>query len=103
MNSSNGRNNRRTEQFRSLYESIPDDVKAVAVAAFKCFCNDPSHHSLRHHALQDMKKGRHQVGSFSVSITMKYRAIYVYDESTNTNVWYWVGCHSDYNNFTGKG
>lgn len=36
----------------------------------------------------------------SVSITMQYRAIYVVDG--DTNVWYWIGSHSDYNNFIGK-
>jgi hypothetical protein len=50
--------------------------------------------------LDDNDKGRHRKGSISVSITMKYRAIYVVEE--NVNVWYWIGTHNDFENFTGK-
>jgi hypothetical protein len=30
---------------------------------------------------------------------MKYRAIYVVDGETN--VWYWIGSHANYDTFTG--
>jgi hypothetical protein len=40
------------------------------------------------------------MGSRSVAITRRYRAIYVVDG--DTNVWYWCGSHEDYNNFVGK-
>jgi hypothetical protein len=52
------------------------------------------------HALEDNNKGRHRKTSFSVTITMQYRAIFVVDGEVN--VWYWIGSHSDYNTFTGK-
>jgi hypothetical protein len=35
-----------------------------------------------------------------VSITMKYRALYVVEG--DTNVWYWIGTHNDYENFIGS-
>jgi len=47
-----------------------------------------------------MKRGRHRLNSWSVWINREYRAIFVVDGETN--VWYWVGSHSDYNTFTGK-
>jgi hypothetical protein len=72
----------------------------LAVAAFELFLEDPSHPSLRHHPLGDNKKGQHKSGSFSVSITLRYRAIYTKDG--DTNVWYWIGSHSDYNAFIGS-
>jgi hypothetical protein len=33
---------------------------------------------------------------------MQYRAIYVVDEETDQNVWYWIGTHAQYEKFTGK-
>jgi hypothetical protein len=33
--------------------------------------------------------------SFSVSINMQYRAIY--SVIGETNLWYWIGSHADYN------
>jgi hypothetical protein len=45
-------------------------------------------------------KGRHQAGSWSVAVTMKYRAIYV--PVGGVNVWYWIGTHNDYESFIGR-
>ena len=72
----------------------------MAVLAFKQFVKNPDHPALRRHPLNDTDKGRHPEGSFSVSITMKYRAIYTVDGETN--VWYWIGTHNDYESFIGK-
>ena len=43
---------------------------------------------------------RHKKGSRAISITCRYRASYVVSEGVN--VWYWVGSHSNYNNFIGS-
>jgi plasmid maintenance system killer protein len=91
--------NRRTRQFREHFERLPQRIKVLAVAAFRQFCKNPDHKALRRHALDDNKKGQHRNGSFSVSVTMQYRAIYVPDG--DTNVWYWIGSHNDYATFTG--
>ena len=72
----------------------------MAKAAFGQFKKDQDHPSLARHQLKDKKKGRHRRGSFAVSVTRRYRAIYV--EDGNDNVWYWIGSHEDYNNFVGK-
>lgn len=79
---------------------LPPNIQRLADAAFEQFRRDPHHPSLRLHALEDNDRGRHRNGSFSVSVTMKYRAVYVVDG--NTNVWYWIGTHNDYENFIGK-
>jgi hypothetical protein len=83
-----------------MFTSVPLNIQKLAEAAFHQFRQDPSHPSLRHHSLEDNDKGRHKKGSVSVAITMKYRAIYFVDGETN--VWYWIGTHNDYENFTGK-
>lgn len=90
--------NVRTTAFKEQLGRLPESIQQLADAAFRMFVEDPSHPSLRHHALKDNKQGRHRAGSFSVSITMRYRAIYVRDG--DTNVWYWIGSHADYDNFT---
>jgi hypothetical protein len=92
--------NVRTKDFRELYDRLPEEIKELARAAFRLFRQDLSHPSLRLHPLDDLKRGRHRRNSFSVAINLRYRAIYVVDGATN--VWYWVGTHSDYNIFTGK-
>lgn len=79
---------------------LPDKIRRLALLAFRAFLRDPSHHSLRHHQLNDNDRGSHRTGSYSVSINMQYRAIYTRDG--DTNVWYWVGTHADYDRFTGR-
>ena len=92
--------NRTTRSYRDQFGDLPSDIKSVVREACVLFDRDPSHRSLRHHKLDDTKKGKHQVGSFSVSPTMQYRAIYVIRDGIN--IWYWVGTHAAYKIFTGS-
>lgn len=92
--------NCRTRGFKELFAKFPKRAQELATAAFRQFVADPDHPSLRRHPLEDSDKGRHRAGSFSVSITMRYRAIYAVDGTVN--VWYWIGSHNDYENFIGK-
>ncbi len=92
--------NVRNAEFRKQFARLPEEVQKLARDAFRLFREDPSHPSLRHHELADNKRGRHRQNSRSVSITLKYRAIYVVDG--DANVWYWIGSHADYNVFTGR-
>jgi len=92
--------NRRTSSFRSLFTALPPSIRSIARKAFRLFQADPMHPSLRNHALTTTGAGRHIVGSRSVSITMSYRAIYFIDGETN--VWYWIGTHADYDSFVGR-
>ena len=91
--------NVRTREFKEQFGRLPEDIRRLAEAAFGLFCEDPSHRSLRLHALKERDKGQHRSDSFTVSINMKYRAIFTRDG--NTNVWYWIGSHADYDVFTG--
>lgn len=92
--------NVRTAQFKSLYDGLPDSIQRLGVSAYRQFKRDPYYYGLHLHELTDMKRGRHRLNSWSVWINREYRAIFVVDGETN--VWYWVGSHSDYNTFTGK-
>ncbi|WP_092047883.1 ParE family toxin-like protein [Planctomicrobium piriforme] len=75
-------------------------MRELAEDAYKLFLKNPLHPSFRNHPLGDVNRGRHQPGSRSISITMQYRALYVIEG--DTNVWYWIGSHNDYENLTGR-
>ena len=91
--------NRTSQSFREQYAKLPGFVKDAVRGACVLFDRDPAHPSLRHHELEDRKKGRHAPKSYSVSVTMQYRAIYVVVDGIN--IWYWMGSHADYKTFTG--
>ena len=79
---------------------MPAHIKEAAKEAFETFLEDPFDPSLGLHELYPAKRGKHYPQSFAVSVTFSYRAIFVIDG--NTNVWYWIGSHSDYDSFIGK-
>lgn len=83
-----------------MLQALPAEIQYLTQLAFEQFVIDPSHRSLRHHELRSTRRANHREGSCSVSITRFYRAIYIKDGQTN--VWYWVGSHADYNAFTGN-
>ena len=91
--------NRTSKNFRRQYRNLPEVIQLAIREACKLFDRTPSHPSLRHHELQDSKKSKHVPGSFSVSPTMQYRAIYFPDKGINTR--YWVGTHAEYNRYVG--
>src|SRR5262249_54337027 len=92
--------NRRTPGFRAQLAALPPTIQAVAHRAFAAFLRDPNHPSLCNHELVATKRGRHMEGSRAVSVTQKYRAIYVTQQGIN--VWYWIGTHNDYESFIGR-
>ena len=92
--------NKRDPSFNKLYAKLPAIAQQVAKKSFKLFKANPYHPSLHLHDLRGRKNGRHREGSFSVSVSYRYRAIFV--PVNGVNVWYWIGTHEAYNNFTGK-
>ncbi len=92
--------NRTTRQFREQFSRLPERIQELTRAACVLFDQNPAHPSFRHHELSDTKRGQHVPGSFSVSITMQYRAIYT--EDGGVRVWYWIGTHAEYEVFTGR-
>jgi hypothetical protein len=94
------RRNVRTAEYKDLESRLPQRIIKLSDLKFDQFCENPTHPSLRSHPLGDDGRGRHRPGSVSVAINMQYRAIYVVDG--DTNVWYWVGSHNDYDVYTGR-
>ncbi len=97
---STGQANVRTAAYKKMLAGLPEHIQEAAEGAFRRFLVDPNDPALRNHPLKDSKKGRHRAGSRAVSVTLRYRAVYVTDGPTN--VWYWIGSHEDYNNFVGR-
>jgi len=93
------RNNRRSKDYREMFDRLPERIQKLALAAFKTFEQNPYHPAFSLHELVDHGRGNHKHKSYSVYLTSGYRAIFCVDG--DTNVWYWIGSHSDYNNFTG--
>ena len=92
--------NVRTGRFKEQLNLLPTHIQEAAQSAFDAFVKNPNDPTLNRHELDDTKTGRHRNGSFAVSVTRRYRAIYVDDHGTH--VWYWIGSHEDYNNFAGR-
>lgn len=85
--------------FHELFAALPAKVRATSKIRFAQFVANPCNVSLRLHKLKDHGRGKHVPGSYSVSVTTSYRAIFFIDGQTN--VWYWIGTHADYDRFTG--
>ncbi len=90
--------NHTTRRFREQYAELPAHIRQLAKDGCRLFDLDPRHPSFRWHRLGNRKQASHSPGSVSISITMKYRAIFV--ERERVNVWYWIGTHAEYDTFT---
>ena len=97
---SRGQANVRTTAYKKLLATLPEHIQEAAEGVYRRFLRNPNDPALANHSLKDTKKGRHRAGSRAVSVTLRYRAIFVTDGPTN--VWYWIGSHEDYNNLVGK-
>lgn len=91
--------NRTSRKFREQYAKLPKSIQALTRTSAERFDRNPDAPSFRHHMLGEDGRGSHEPQSMSVSITMRYRAIYVMQDGVR--VWYWIGTHADYDTFTG--
>ncbi len=86
--------NRTTRAFREQFQRLPLRVQELTRECCRIFDSDPDHPSLRRKPVHVTRAGSSVPGSFSVSITMRYRAVYVIQDGVN--VWYWIGTHAEY-------
>lgn len=93
--------NQTTREFREQYAKLPAQIRKLVKGACVFFNENENHPSLRLHRLDDTSTGQHRPDSFSVSITMKYRAIFVKVDG-EVNVWYWIGTHAEYDRYAGR-
>lgn len=77
--------------FWQAYETLPEQVRALADRNFALLKQDPTHPSLH------FKK----IGRFrSVRVGLRYRALAV--ELGEDLVWFWIGSHADYDKLIGS-
>ncbi len=79
---------RTTRQFRKAYAKLPDEIRRLARQAYTLFRKNPHHPSLR------FKKVDEESHTYSVRVSLGYRALGVMEGSTI--VWFWIGSHADY-------
>jgi hypothetical protein len=78
---------RTTREFREAFGLLSNDVRRQAQRAYRLFCTDPRHPSLR------FKKVDEESNIYSVRIGLGYRALGVMEGSTV--VWFWIGSHAE--------
>jgi mRNA-degrading endonuclease RelE of RelBE toxin-antitoxin system len=85
---------KRTQQFRKLLRSLPDDIRRQAYVAYRQFKRDPYHASLQFKRVSQRKP------LYSVRIGISYRALGLREED-DLIVWLWIGSHADYDKLIG--
>lgn len=88
------RRNVRTASYMERLDAVPASVRELAEAAFELFLTNPDAPGLRRQQLRDGPTPSHRPGSWSVRINRQYLAVYVVEG--DTNVWYWVGTHGEF-------
>ena len=82
-----------------MYARLPKYVREIAVEKYQLFVLDPKHPSLNCHILKKTARGHHRVGTRAVCVNRNHLALFYID--AQTNVWYWIGTHADYDDYTG--
>lgn len=95
---------KRSKQFRKMLSDLPPDAQRLADGVFRRFLKNPADPSLDTKALYDSKRGHHQMDSYSVRITLNYRAVYVIDNGKDGKgpkqfYWYWIGSREQFSGF----
>ena len=80
-----GTRNRRRREFHEMLAALPAKIRVTSKVRFAQFVANPRNVSLRLHKLKDHGRGKHLAGSYSVSVTTNYRALFFIDGPTN--VW----------------
>ena len=84
---------RTARRFREAYAELPNEIRRQARQAYRLFQKDPHHPSLR------FKKVQEESNTYSVRVSLGYRALGVMEGSTI--IWFWIGTHADYDRLLG--
>ena len=80
--------NRTFPEFWRRLDRLPTEIQAQARDAFRVFCHNPHHPSLRFKPLKGHDK------AWSVRLGLHYRAVAL--RTGDTVRWFWIGSHSDF-------
>ena len=77
----------RIKPFNDLYDEMPQGIRAAADRAFELLKSNPFHPSLHFKKHGDR---------WSTRVSAGYRAPAIYDEDSDTYLWYFIGPHHKY-------
>lgn len=77
--------------FWTAYKSLNEEIKRRARKAYYLWKQDPFHPSLHFKCIN------REENTWSVRITLAYRAVGILEGDTVT--WFWIGSHDDYEDF----
>lgn len=79
---------KRTRQFRTLFNELPDAVRTQANHTYRLFNVNPAHPGL------DFKQVSKRGPTYSARIGIHYRALAI--RKTDYWLWFWIGSHAEY-------
>jgi len=94
-------NNRRTREFRKLFDRLPAEVQQRAREAFQAFLADQSNPGLQLKKIDPPSSSSWPRPSYSVRVNLSYRAMFRIEG--DTHVWFWIGHRSEYGKELGCG
>jgi len=74
-----------TSDFRALFSALPPDIQVRARRAFRLWCANPRHPSLRFKKVGEV---------WAVRAARGYRALALLEG--DQFYWFWIGSHDDY-------
>lgn len=75
-----------TTRFRLAFARLPKHIQEATRQAYRHWKQDNTHPSLHFKLIQN--------NLYSARISIKYRALAI--KQADTNIWFWVGTHADY-------
>jgi hypothetical protein len=81
-------NSHLTDEFRSRYARLPEQIRRQAREAYRHFAADPHHPGLR------FKKVHPRRPIYSARVGSDYRAVGIL--SGGDIYWFWIGSHAEY-------
>jgi hypothetical protein len=86
-------NSQLSEDFRTCFSRLPDEVKEAARKNYRLWKENPAHPSLH------FKRIHSQDAIYSVRVGRGWRALGLLEENTIT--WFWIGSHAEYDKLIG--
>ena len=85
---------RATPRFWAAYRGLPPEIKEAARKAYRLFRENARHPSLQ------FKKVHDRDPTYSVRVTLGYRALGLLEDEEIT--WFWIGTHAEYDRLLEK-
>jgi len=85
---------RATPRFWAAYRELPPEIRELTRKVYRLFRDNPRHPSLQ------FKKVHDRDPTYSVRVTLGYRALGLLEDEEIT--WFWIGTHAEYDRLLEK-